>query len=367
MNRAGLLMRLLLKASWVRKDRALTALVSVAVVATVATVATTLYADLENKLSHEFRRFGANVVITAGGDNDLTAYQINKIRSLVGTRGTVVPVAYAILTGPNNTKVVVGGTDLNGLRELNSWWSLRPVGESGGPALLGVRAAEKFSPTGSPFTVSFGGKPAEVRPGAIFLSGSEDDSRIYIDQAALTALTGVRPNTALVRIEGRPAQIQHTIAQLSAAFRAFQVEPVRQITQAQAVVVGKTRSVVVACSAVVVVLIMLSMIATFTSSVLERRKDFAVMKALGASNRAVNLLFAAEAALLALAGAMAGFVAGSTIAYWIGKANFDAAILPEPALILPVLAGSVLLALLASTAPLRMLQQIQPAGILRGE
>ena len=71
---------------------------------------------------------------------------------------------------------------------------------------------------------------------------------------------------------------------------------------AQTAVVGKTRSVVLASSAAVVVLIMLCMVATFTGSVLERRKDFAVMKALGASNRTVNFLFASEAALLALAG-----------------------------------------------------------------
>ena len=93
----------------------------------------------------------------------------------------------------------------------------------------------------------------------------------------------------------------------------------------------------------------------------------AVMKALGASNKTVNLLFAAEAALLALAGAAAGFILGSGIAFWIGRANFDAAILPQPGLVLPVLAGSMALALLASTTPLRILQRIQPAGILRGE
>lgn len=366
MSRHRLLMRMLLKASWVRKDRSLTALMSVAVVATIATVALTLYADLESKLSNEFRRFGANVVID-GHDNQLTSYDLDQIRSILGTKGAVVPVVYAILTGPNNTRVVVGGTDLNGLRELNSWWSLRPAADRGGQALLGARAAERLSPTGSPFAVSFGGKQAEVRPSAIFLSGSEEDSRIYIDQAALTALTAIKPNTALVRVEGRPAEIQRTIAQLSAALPAFGVEPVRQITQTQSAVVGKTRSMVLACSTVVVVLIMLCMMATFTSSVLERRKDFAVMKALGASNRAVSLLFAAEAALLALAGAAIGFVAGSAIAYWIGKANFDAAILPEPFLILPVLLGSIVLALIASTAPLRLLQQIQPASILRGE
>jgi putative ABC transport system permease protein len=359
---------LLFKATWVRKDRALTALISVAVVATIATAALTVYLDLENKLSREFRSFGANVVITKG-DNILTTREseLEDIRSFLGTRGTVVPVVYAIVTGPNNTKVVVGGTDLSGLRELNSWWSLRPVAGSGGQALIGVRAAEKLSPAGAAFTVSFGGKTAEVHPDAIFQSGSEDDSRIYLDQAAVTALTAVRPNTALVRVEGRPAEIQNTIAQLRAAFPEAEVQPVRQITETQTAVVGKTRSVVLASSAVVVILIMLCMVATFTSSVLERRKDFAVMKALGASNVSVSRLFACEAALLALFGALAGFVCGSGIAFWIGKANFDAAILPHPALLVPVLLGSIGLALLASTAPLRLLQQIQPAGILRGE
>ncbi len=91
------------------------------------------------------------------------------------------------------------------------------------------------------------------------------------------------------------------------------------------------------------------------------------MKALGASNRAVNVLFAAQSIFLALAGALIGFAAGSGVAYWIGKANFDAAILPQLVLLLPVMLGSILLALLASTAPIRLLQRIQPAGILRGE
>ena len=162
-------------------------------------------------------------------------------------------------------------------------------------------------------------------------------------------------------------KFRHAIASLSAALPGIEVKPVRQITQAQTAVVGKTRSVVLASSAVVVVLIMLCMVATFTGSVLERRKDFAVMKALGASNRTVNFLFASESALLALTGSVAGYILGCGIAFWIGKANFDAAILPQPLLLFPVLLGSVALALIASTAPLRLLQQIQPAGILRGE
>jgi putative ABC transport system permease protein len=366
MTRPHLFLRLLFKAAWVRKDRALTALISVGVAATIATAALTVYSDLENKLSREFRSFGANVVII-GTSGPLTSSQLQQIHSVLGNRGLAVPVAYAIATGPDNAKVVVGGADLQALRELNSWWSVRGVNATGGQALLGARAAEQFAPKDGSFALTFGAKSVQVHPETVFRSGSDDDSRIYLDPATFAALTAIAPNTVLVRVEGRPAEIQNAIAQLSSALPQAEVQPVRQITETQTAVVGKTRSVVLASSAVVVILIMLCMSATFTSSVLEQRKDFAVMKALGASNKTVNFLFACEAAPLALGGAAAGFVAGSGIAYWIGKANFDAAILPQPALLFPVFLGSVLLASLASLAPLRLLQRIQPAAILRGE
>lgn len=366
MSRGQLLLRLLLKAAWVRKDRALTALVSVAVVATIATAALTIYYDLENKLSREFRDFGANVVVTARS-GELDASEVAAIASTVGANGAVVPVGYAIVNGPSDRKVVLGGADLKSLRELNSWWSIRDSGQISGNALLGGRAAQQFSPQEQSFRVSFAGRTAELRPAAIFNSGSDDDSRIYIPLQTFSQLTGVQLNTALVRVAGPPREVQQAIDKLTAALPRAEVKPVRQITQAQVAVVGKTRSVVLTASLVVLVLIMLCMAATFTSSVLERRKDFAVMKALGASNRTVNVLFASESAMLALAGAAAGYILGSAIAFWIGKVNFDAAILPDPFLLLPVLLGSILVALLTSTVPLRMLQQIQPARILRGE
>jgi putative ABC transport system permease protein len=373
MNRRNLFLSMLLKAAWVRKDRALTALLSVAVVSTIATAALTVYRDLENKLSREFSGFGANVIASARrgalNQEQLQSMQrllVQKDASLAG-KVRIVPVAYVIATAPDGSKIVVGGTEIGEFRELHSWWSVHETGNPRTEVLLGSRAAQALSPKGNGFTVSFGERQAKLDPEIVFTSGSDDDSRIYVDLMEFTALTGVAPQTALLRVEGRPQNIQDAIATLSSSFPEIEVKPVRQITQAQTSVVGKTRSLFLSAFAVVVILIMLCMVATLTSAVMERRKDFAVMKALGAPNRTVSLLFAGEATLLALAGAVAGFAAGSAIAYWIGKANFDAAILPQPALLPPVLLGSVILALLAATAPLRLLRQIQPAGILRGE
>jgi putative ABC transport system permease protein len=364
MTRTQLLLRLLLKAAWVRKDRAFTALISVAVVATIATAALTIYSDLESKLSREFRGFGANIVVTKNS-GALTADELTGIHKIVGDSAEIVPVGYAIATETtSNAKIVVGGADIDKLRRLNSSWSFSNAGQ--GSALVGARVDETIT-RGANLQLSFGKTNGLIKPAGFFHSGSDDDSRVYIPLEDFVRFTGVQPNTALVRVAGRPQEIQNAITSLSAALPGIEVKPVRQITQAQTAVVGKTRSVVLASSAVVVILIMLCMVATFTGSVLERRKDFAVMKALGASNRTVNFLFASESALLALTGSIAGYILGCGIAFWIGKANFDAAILPQPLLLVPVLLGSVLLALIASTAPLRLLQQIQPAGILRGE
>jgi len=364
MNRTHLLFRLLFKAAWVRKDRAFTALVSVAVVATIATAALTIYSDLESKLSREFRGFGANVIVTKTS-GALAASELADIRKIVGNTGEIVPVGYAIATETtSNARIVVGGADVAQLRRLNSSWSISNAGQ--GSALVGARVDEAIT-HGADLQLSFGKTAAVIKPAGFFHFGSDDDSRVYISLEDFVRLTGIQPNTALVRVEGRPQEIQNAIFRLSSSLPNVEVKAVRQITQAQTAVVGKTRSVVLASSAVVVVLIMLCMVATFTGSVLERRKDFAVMKALGASNRTVNVLFASESALLALAGSVARYILGCGIAFWIGKANFDAAILPQPLLLFPVLLGSVVLALIASTAPLRLLQQIQPAGILRGE
>jgi putative ABC transport system permease protein len=363
-NTSQLLLRLLFKAAWVRKDRAFTALVSVAVVATIATAALTIYSNLEGKLSREFRGFGANVVVTKAS-GALVPAELTEISKTIGAGGELVPIGYAIaMETSSNAKIVVGGADLDKLRQLNSSWSFSNAGR--GSALVGARVDETIA-HGADLKLSFGKTSAVIRPAEFFNSGSGDDSRVYIPLEEFVRLTGVQPSTALVRVEGKPREIQSTITSLRAALPNAEVKPVRQITQAQTAVVGKTRSVVLASSAVVVVLIMLCMVATFTGSVLERRKDFAVMKALGASNRTVNFLFASEAALLALTGSTAGYVLGCGIAFWIGKANFDAAILPQPMLLIPVLLGSIALALIASTAPLRLLQRIQPAGILRGE
>jgi len=101
--------------------------------------------------------------------------------------------------------------------------------------------------------------------------------------------------------------------------------------------------------------------------VLDRRRDFAIMKAIGASEGLVSGFFAAEAAALGVVGALIGFVIGAGVAAWIGRVNFHAPVVPRLSVLPPVLAGSVALALVSALVPMALLRRVQPATILRGE
>jgi putative ABC transport system permease protein len=101
--------------------------------------------------------------------------------------------------------------------------------------------------------------------------------------------------------------------------------------------------------------------------VLDRRRDFAIMKALGASGRLLNAFFAAEAASLGLVGAVIGFLLGIGIAAWIGRVNFHAPVVPRFSVLPIVLLGSVAVSLLSAALPISILRRVEPAMILRGE
>lgn len=363
----SMFLRMLVRAAVLRRGRALSALLAMVVAAAVATAMLNLYADVQAKLQHEFRNYGANIVITAQNGAALPADALLHVDSVLAGRGVATPFALVVARTSDGQPVVVVGTDFNRVRQLDRWWSVTNWPSASQQALVGIRAVSVVSPKSQSFDLGFQGHTTHLLPVGTVQTGAAEDSRVYLSLADFVSWTGVQPSTIEVAATGSPEEITAIMHQLEQAIGAADVRPVRQIMEGEARVLGKTRATLVDATALIILTAALCVLSTLMGWVFDRRRDFAIMKALGASDRLLNGFFAAEAAALGATGALVGFALGVGIAAWIGRVNFHAAVMPRFTLLPLVLAGSITVTLLSAILPIAMLRRVQPAGILRGE
>ncbi len=365
--------RMLLRAAVLRRRRAASALLAMMVAAAVATAMMNLYVDVQAKLRTEFRNYGANVVIVGKDAQPLPADAMTKVESVLGAKTLAVPFSYAVARTRDGQSVVVVGTDFTRARQLNHWWKVSHWPDAQNEALVGMRAATvvspspKGGPSRQPFELTFEGKAIQLTPAGMLQTGAGEDSRIYLDQTEFQNWTGVAPSTIEVAANGTAGEVDGAIRQLAQILPSAEVRPVRQIMEGEANVLNKTRATLYASATLVVLTSALCVLATLMGWVFDRRRDFAIMKALGASECLVNGFFAAEAAALGVIGAIFGFFIGIGVAVWIGRVNFHAPVVPRFSVFPYVLAGSVAVALISAILPIVLLRRVQTAIILRGE
>ena len=376
----SMFVRMLVRAAVLRRGRAASALFAMVVAAAVATAMLNLYVDVQAKLQREFRNYGANIILVAKNGTSLPANALTQVDSALAGRGIAAPFGLVVARTSDGQPIVVAGTDFGRVKQLNRWWSVsawpsesekpqfsQNQGEMGHPSLVGVRALPIVSPKGQPFDLTFQGKALHVAPSGTVQTGAAEDSRIYISLADFVAWAGVQPSTIEVAASGSADEVNGIMHELAQSIPAADVRPVRQIMEGEARVLGKTRATLLSAAALIILTAALCVLSTLMGWVFDRRRDFAIMKALGASEKLLNGFFAAEAAALGATGACIGFLLGIGIAAWIGRANFHAAVMPRFSVLPIVLVGSILVTLVSSILPISLLRRVQPAVILRGE
>ena len=366
-QKRSMFLRMLARAAVLRKRTALAALLAIVVAAAAATAMLNLFVDVQDKLAAEFRKFGANVVVEGADGGTISGDELMFIQRRVGDRGLAVPFSYAVAQTDRGQPVVVAGTDLGLARQLNPWWAVSSWPHNQGQALIGVRAKNVIHGAGAPFTLYYRGRPVQFSSAGELTTGSDEDSHIYVSFDDFDKWTGLDLSAVEIAASGSPEQVNSLATELRQAFPWASVRIVRQIAEGEANVLGKTRSTLLASSAFIVCTAALCVLATLMGWVFDRRRDFAIMKALGASDRLIALFVAGEAAVLGSVGAVLGFSAGIGIAAWIGRANFHASVSPRFELFPLVLAGCLFVTISSTVPPLRLLRRIQPAMILRGE
>jgi putative ABC transport system permease protein len=265
------------------------------------------------------------------------------------------------------------GTWLDELRILNPTWKLQgnwiSARNDQTRCLVGRNAATQLHLTmGSPLQLQYLTRHSECTVAGIVNSGAADDDQIFMSLRALQTLADLpgKISVAQLSVSGNPKLIASVASQLSAALPQLQVRPIREVTDAEGALLGRIRLLIVSMIILILVLTALCVLATMAALAMERRADVGLMKALGGSISRIVGFFVAEVGVLGAAGGLIGALLGAALSYWMGLRVFGAAIPPRWE-VFPLTVVLMTIVAMAGALPLRMLGEVKPAIILRGE
>lgn len=139
---------------------------------------------------------------------------------------------------------------------------------------------------------------------------------------------------------------------------------IRKVADNEGALLRRIDGVIGILAAAAILAACLSVLATMTASVVDRRKEIGLLKALGATNGTVSALFIGEALLLALPGSLIGYGIGLAAAKSMSVALFGTAVPGSIVVYLVTLATALIITALGVAWPLRRAVALQPQMVL---
>jgi putative ABC transport system permease protein len=297
----------------------------------------------------------------------------------------------------HNVAIPDGTTYFTGVEKTNPWWDVEGTwfDESSRQCVAGINLSKKFGvKIGDDLNVSSGDHSRWITMkvvGLLSSGGPEDESVIAPLSVAqdlankpgqyrklyVSALT--KPEDAFARKDPKtmtPVEfdrwyctpyISAIALQISEELKGTDVRVIRRVAEGEGQILTRVRMLLWLVTGAALLAAALAVGASSAASVIERRTEIGLMKALGAGSGTVGFLLAAEQLLLALVGGGAGYAIGIILARLLGERIFGAA--PEPSLIVffVIIALAAGVTILGSALPLRRASRYEPAPILRGE
>lgn len=307
---------------------------------------------------------------------------------------------------------------LAGLRVLNPYWSVRGQwpddrvrGGTGSSAsgdaepginthappevLVGRSLAEglRLEP-GAPLNIDVSGRRIVTRVAGILSAGDENDRAILMtleDAWRTTGLDGevsritvralTTPESAVYERLGTdprrlpaaeferwtctpfPSSIAY---ELERAVPGSEARIVRRIADSEGTILRRTSGLMALIALMAALGSALTVTSALTTSVLERRSEIGLLKAMGAGNARVVALFVAEAAAVGLTGGVIGSIAGAFMARWISESVFGSAVTIRPLSFPVAIAAALLITIAGCLVPIRRILQFRPFQVLRG-
>jgi putative ABC transport system permease protein len=415
----------------------------------ITTAALVTALDVSDRMAREFRRLGANLIVTPKtdtlpleiGGTDLRPVQegtylregdLGKLRTIfwrlniVGfspfletpaelERGQNRFATRLVGTWAAHEVAVPDGTTFStGVLATHPWWKVegawfgeeaRPASSedagssmgSGAPARFdGVVGASLASRTGihpgETVLLHTAGRDVSLHVTGILTSGGAEEQAIVALLRDVQLLAG-HPGeyrrllvSALTRPEDEFAKrdpetmnsteydrwfctpyISSIAFQVKQALPGAEVRVVRQVAETEGRVLDRLSTLLWLVSVTALLAAGLVIGSASATTVLERRREIGLMKALGAGRHRIVSLFVAEQVLVGISGGLLGYAAGAGLGLLVGKIVFGVAATGRWVLLPVVLALALAVTLAGSLWPLGGVARLNAAPVLRGE
>lgn len=323
--------------------------------AVLVTLFTTVTSEVGTNMSRVLRRVGANAIAYEAPDwarfeREAKARGVDVVR-VSGRVGLI-----------EGSPVAVMAAEPTALQRLTPYWAVtgkRAIGHD--ECLAGKRVADMFHlHPGSELAVEW----PDQRPTrrctvtGVVETGDEDESRVF----AVGGSTDTPVTYALVSAPAGESQIDALQDATGAT-----IKPLHQILHGERQILDKIDVLFVCTLGAVLLLTALGVSASMLARVVERRKEFALLQALGARRGNVVTFLLAESATVGAVAAVLGFMVGSGLAVGVVRQVFQATIAPHWASVIIALVTTVGVAVLAGGVACGRTLRFQPAAALRGE
>jgi putative ABC transport system permease protein len=291
-----------------------------------------------------------------------------------------------------------GGEFQTGVVKTNPWWEIDGRWFSNGSmeCVIGAAFAKKNQiKIGDSISLATGDVdkiPAPLKVTGVLSSGGPEDESVVVPLSRAQALAGkqgqyrklyvsalTKPEDAFAKRDPKtftPKEYDTWFCTPYISSIAFQIQQelpgtdvrvIRRVAEGEGQILTRVRMLLWLVTGAALLAAALAVGASSAASVIERRTEIGLMKALGAGSGTVGFLLAAEQLLLAFVGGGAGYALGIIFARLLGEKIFGAA--PEPSLIVffVILGLAAGVTILGSAFPLRRASRYEPAPILRGE
>lgn len=162
------------------------------------------------------------------------------------------------------------------------------------------------------------------------------------------------------------AYVSSITHQIEEAIPNATARPIWQVAAGEGAVINKIEFLLIVVTMATFLASGLGISSLMATTIMERSREIGLMKALGAANWEVYLLFLSEAALVGLIGGLLGCAAGAGLSQVIGLSIFGSTVSFSPIVIPVNMAVSVLIALTGSILPSRLITKLYPAEVLHG-